>query len=253
MFCVCTILDKNRAPEAEEAFKKVNAAFQCLSDPRKRSYYDQTGEEEGERRLPSYSTGTPYYQRDQDLSPEDVFNMFFGGGFQGMNGRRVYTNFGRVHRQQHQQRQQEAGQGGSQSPLASLMPFLQFLPLILMFLFSVFSASSSYDNTDHFSLTPTPPFNFLRTVKPYGLQYYVQPQFNQRYGSDPRTISQIELIVKREYLKRFTMECTALKQRKAALEKRLDNASGDDHDRLLQELEKLSEEEPCKKAHELKR
>ena len=37
--------DKNPAPNATEAFKKVNAAMACLSDPNKRRVYDQVGDE----------------------------------------------------------------------------------------------------------------------------------------------------------------------------------------------------------------
>ena len=39
--------DKNQAPKATEAFKKVSAAYACLSDQQKRRIYDQTGEEPG--------------------------------------------------------------------------------------------------------------------------------------------------------------------------------------------------------------
>lgn len=39
--------DKNHAPQASEAFKKVGAAYACLTDAEKRRYYDQTGEEPG--------------------------------------------------------------------------------------------------------------------------------------------------------------------------------------------------------------
>jgi curved DNA-binding protein CbpA len=38
--------DKNSAPRATDAFKKVNAAMACLSDPDKRRVYDQLGSEE---------------------------------------------------------------------------------------------------------------------------------------------------------------------------------------------------------------
>ena len=37
--------DKNRAPNATEAFKKVNQAFACLNDKEKRKYYDVHGRE----------------------------------------------------------------------------------------------------------------------------------------------------------------------------------------------------------------
>jgi DnaJ family protein B protein 12 len=32
--------DKNRAPKAGDAFKKINQANMCLSDPRRRAIYD---------------------------------------------------------------------------------------------------------------------------------------------------------------------------------------------------------------------
>ena len=38
--------DKNSYPKATDAFKKVNAAMACLSDPDKRRVYDQVGSQE---------------------------------------------------------------------------------------------------------------------------------------------------------------------------------------------------------------
>lgn len=32
--------DKNNSPQADEAFKKINAAMECLSDPSKKRLYD---------------------------------------------------------------------------------------------------------------------------------------------------------------------------------------------------------------------
>jgi DnaJ homolog subfamily B member 12 len=37
--------DKNSAPKATDAFKKVNAAMACLTDVDKRRVYDQVGSE----------------------------------------------------------------------------------------------------------------------------------------------------------------------------------------------------------------
>ena len=41
--CLKVHPDKNTAPEADEAFKKINAAMSCLSDPTKRRQYNQVG------------------------------------------------------------------------------------------------------------------------------------------------------------------------------------------------------------------
>lgn len=32
--------DKNACPKATEAFKRLNCALECLSDPKKRRFYD---------------------------------------------------------------------------------------------------------------------------------------------------------------------------------------------------------------------
>lgn len=38
--------DKNRAPNATDAFKKISTAFACLSNQEKRKIYDEHGTEE---------------------------------------------------------------------------------------------------------------------------------------------------------------------------------------------------------------
>ena len=71
--------DKNRAPQASEAFKKVSAAYACLTDAEKRRYYDHTGEEPGnnESRPSNYRRGGGF--NEDTIDPEEIFNMFFGG------------------------------------------------------------------------------------------------------------------------------------------------------------------------------
>ncbi|KAG7262371.1 hypothetical protein CRUP_002409 [Coryphaenoides rupestris] len=68
--------DKNQAPGATEAFKAIGNAYAVLSNTEKRQQYDQYGEER------SHPTRQRQHQRhdfEADISPEDLFNMFFGG------------------------------------------------------------------------------------------------------------------------------------------------------------------------------
>jgi DnaJ homolog subfamily B member 12 len=72
--------DKNQAPKATEAFKKVSAAYACLTDNEKRKIYDMTGEEPGNSQ-PSRnaSRGFRHDRFEQEVDPEEIFRMFFGG------------------------------------------------------------------------------------------------------------------------------------------------------------------------------
>lgn len=92
--------DKNGYPGADEAFKMVSRAFQVLSDADKKSRYDKFGGDPDNRfsssgaaassspfsgggfaRSPGAGMGGYY---EDEISPEELFNRFFGGG--GMGG-----------------------------------------------------------------------------------------------------------------------------------------------------------------------
>ena len=49
--------DKNHAPKATDAFKKVSVAYACLTDAEKRKYYDMTGEEPGNNQSRNHHHG----------------------------------------------------------------------------------------------------------------------------------------------------------------------------------------------------
>ena len=88
--CLKVHPDKNAAPEADDAFKKVNAAMACLSDATKRRQYDQLGSSDAFERRESQGGGGggghhgfhrrgAHFAHDEFVSPEEFFNfMFFG-------------------------------------------------------------------------------------------------------------------------------------------------------------------------------
>lgn len=64
----------------------VSKAFSCLSDGNHRAHYDRYGEDEDAvGRRPSQGGGA---YGPADFDPDEIFNMFFGGGAFG--GRRVH-------------------------------------------------------------------------------------------------------------------------------------------------------------------
>ncbi|KAJ7504314.1 hypothetical protein B0H11DRAFT_1981632 [Mycena galericulata] len=196
--------DKNGAPGADEAFKLVSKAFQVLSDPQKRSIFDRSGSDPEDRSggMPSRSSGFQSFNGggggfEGELSPEDLFNMFFGGGGGGgfgngfgggFGGGPVFTTTfgpggfrttrmggGGVPRQQQQ--------GGNAEQRSTLV---QLLPLILLFGFSLLSALPNMFTTPP---VPDPRFNWASTSRYYaerqtsgmGVKYHVDPNEVMRH------------------------------------------------------------------------
>ncbi|XP_036823486.1 dnaJ homolog subfamily B member 14 isoform X3 [Oncorhynchus mykiss] len=137
--------DKNCAPGATDAFKAIGNAYAVLSNAEKRHQYDQYGEQ-----APSESTAHArhgHYRNfnsdfEADISPEELFNIFFGGRFPTGNIH-VYSNRGATYsdfyqprrRRAYERREEEVVENRSQQN--TFTAFLQLLPVLVLILISV--------------------------------------------------------------------------------------------------------------------
>ncbi|KAI0705226.1 DnaJ-domain-containing protein [Cytidiella melzeri] len=180
--------DKNGAPGADEAFKMVSKAFQVLSDSQKRAAYDQHGSDPEQRGsgMPSFSRGSPGFAPgpfangfDGEISPEELFNMFFGGGGLGGGGPRFSASFGpggfrtQNIRTNFQQRRNAAPENNQpRSVFIQLLPILLLLGITLLnALPSLFTSAPTPD--PRFSFTPTSRYNVERSTNGLGVKYHV--------------------------------------------------------------------------------
>uniref|UniRef100_A0A914S7Z6 J domain-containing protein n=1 Tax=Parascaris equorum TaxID=6256 RepID=A0A914S7Z6_PAREQ len=101
--------DKCRAPGATEAFKALGNAYAVLTNKEKRAQYDLYGTEGPRRRS---SADGDFYEYDYgrgfeaEFTPEEIFNMFFGGGYPAGHLNRRHRG-AQYHFHQHQTGQQE--------------------------------------------------------------------------------------------------------------------------------------------------
>lgn len=184
--------DKNRAPGATEAFKAIGNAYAVLSDAEKRRRYDMYGGQEPQRT----SRREEFYEYDYsrgfqaEFTPEEIFNMFFGGGYPS----------GHVYRRGSQYYQFSAE--SERRPESSFAVLLQLLPIVLLVVLSL--SSSLLIGEPAYSLHRNGKYNSERQTRELKVSYYVKPDFDKQYGGG---VYRIEQQVEEEYVNNLRANC----------------------------------------------
>ncbi|XP_076368277.1 dnaJ homolog subfamily B member 12-like [Tachypleus tridentatus] len=189
--------DKNKTPGAAEAFKAIGNAFAILSDTEKRKQYDLYGSEEAQaRRQQSRTFQDGYYEYSRgfeaDMSAEELFNMFFGGGFPSGG---VYVRRGNRWHSNRQQNEAHNDQSGH-SVLLQMMPILILVCLSLM--------SSFFVSEPAYSLVRSSKYIYERKTSNLKVPFYVKENFASEYQG---SIRRIETQVEGEYVTNLRTSC----------------------------------------------
>ncbi|XP_074088901.1 dnaJ homolog subfamily B member 12 isoform X1 [Macrotis lagotis] len=200
--------DKNRAPGATEAFKAIGTAYGVLSNSEKRRQYDQFGDEKSQAAWQGQGHGDFHRGFEADISPEDLFNMFFGGGFPSSNIH-VYSN-GRMRYTYHQRpdRRENQADGG-------LGLFVQLMPILILIIVS--ALSQMMVSSPPYSLSQRPSVGHIhkRLTEHLKVPYYVSDNFGEEFtGSSLKTV---ERNVEDDYVANLRNNCWKEKQQKESL------------------------------------
>ncbi|XP_051945860.1 dnaJ homolog subfamily B member 12-like [Xyrauchen texanus] len=196
--------DKNHAPGATEAFKGIGNAYAVLSNPEKRKQYEVYGEEKAH---PSQHR-TYHRNFEADISPEDLFNMFFGGGFPASNVH-VYSNgrmrFNHHHRNERQEQPREGG----------LALFVQLMPILFLIIVSALSQMMVSNPTYSLSHRASTGHTNRRHTATLKVPYYVGDQFSVEYTG--MNLKNVEQSVEDDYISNLRNNCWKEKQQKEVL------------------------------------
>ncbi|PWN91459.1 DnaJ-domain-containing protein [Acaromyces ingoldii] len=178
--------DKNGAPGADEAFKIVSKAFTILSDSNKKAIYDQTGSDPDSRGGGGGGSGFSQFARggpggatyrtyggggmNGEIDPQDLFNMFFGGG-----GTTFHFGGPGVHFGPGMPRRPRAG--GHQPQQESTSILLQLLPILILGLFSLLSYAPTLFGTPDplYTWNAQGAYRMPRTTLKHNVKYHVDP------------------------------------------------------------------------------
>ncbi|KAJ2251893.1 Chaperone protein dnaJ [Coemansia sp. RSA 455] len=215
--------DKNFAPGADEAFKLVAHAFTILSDPDKRAHYDRYGVADGSsgfsQQQPQQRRRAPATMFQDELSPEDLFNMFFGGDTGGRFGVQFGPNvrFAQHFQSPNHGRQQQREEDDSERTLWTAC--VQFVPL-LFFVVAIFAFLLGGSVMPDYSFEMSPPYTELRHTYARNVKYWVDPaeyarsSLGAKTASSSHEVRSFERDVEAQYVSRLQRRCRQEKEHK---------------------------------------
>ncbi|KAL8818050.1 MAG: hypothetical protein Q9223_003236 [Gallowayella weberi] len=218
--------DKNGYEGADEAFKhaeKKQKYDHFGGDPDSRfgsSSASTASPFSGFARSPSAGRGSMF---EEEISPEELFNRFFGGGGMGGgpfggfdSGPQFVFNLGggpgfRVHQfggGRPRRRPREANGDGNQPPQSAASVLSNLLPLLILFvlplLSSLFSSSTPAGPSFRFD-TPEPPYVLRRTMPRLNIDYYLNPTEVEDYSN--RKFKDLDRRAENSYVTNLQYEC----------------------------------------------
>uniref|UniRef100_A0A1I8FQY9 J domain-containing protein n=1 Tax=Macrostomum lignano TaxID=282301 RepID=A0A1I8FQY9_9PLAT len=149
-------------------------------------YYGSEEEQQATRR---HSNGRGYYYDDYsrgfeaDVSPEEIFNMFFGGGFPT-----------------YEMRQRRPG--GINGTTAARLAKRPFAPIFLLMLMSVLSGLMHRD--PWYSLSANNAYSDVRHTRHSKVPYYVKPNFRSEFTGN---LGQLEAEIEDDFFHTLRVKC----------------------------------------------
>jgi DnaJ family protein B protein 12 len=208
----------------------VAKAFDILSDSNKRAIHDEGGDADGSR---GRSSATSFHQQQysynrrqaDDVSPEDLFNMFFGGGMRssfgpGFRQQQQQQRFRQQQQQQQRFRQQYARpQQQTRHGDADLAGSLsQMMPIILISILAIFALLFSFEGEPLYTFRPSPPNTNMRTTKSNNINYYVNPKtFDSTVKSNIHKFARTERQIETEWLGELRAGCQSEQRHRSNL------------------------------------
>ncbi|NXM35736.1 DJC18 protein, partial [Oxyruncus cristatus] len=211
--------DKNRAPGATEAFKAIGNAFAVLSNPEKRLRYDELGSDQehvstGQARHYNYCT-----QFEADITPEEIFNVFFGGHFPTGNIH-MFSNvardahyYPRRHRTERARTQEPEEEDNR--PQNSYSAFIQLMPVFIIIVVSVITQLMATNPPYSLFYKSSIGHVIIRETENLQVPYYVDRNFEKNYqGAE---LQELEKTVEKDYIDYIQTSCWKEKQQKSDL------------------------------------
>ncbi|NXS11805.1 DJB14 protein, partial [Neodrepanis coruscans] len=222
---------------------EIGNAYAVLSNPEKRKQYDFTGSEEQSCNHPSNGRFNFHRGCEADITPEDLFNMFFGGAFPTgsvhsfSNGRTGYSHPNQ-HRQSGHEREEERGDGG-------FSMVIQLMPIIVLIFVSLLSQLMV--SNPPYALYPRSSTGQVIKMQTenLGVIYYVNKDFRNEYKGV--SLQKVEKSVEEDYVSNIRNNCWKERQQKTDL---LYAAKVYRDDRLRKKAESMSMDN-CKELERL--